>query len=354
MTTQINEDRLISYIERLLPIHAPSGFEGEADILVNELVAGMGDSIRQDASGNIIVHIKGRQSSAPIAVISHKDEISMIVKKVESDGRLRVVPVGGLHPWAIGESPVEVLSKEGPLGGVLSIGAKHVSSASPAGKLKDGAPLTWEEMWIDCKRSPDELAKLGVGTGTRVCIARHRKHLWSIGDYLCGDNLDCRAGLAALFEVGHQLMETPPAQDVYLIASESEEIGGQGAAYALANLPVDTAIAVDIAPAAEEYGTHNSGDPIVIEKDGRGVYHAATNRHLKTLAHAEGFGVQSAVVTSYASDSSISRAYGHVARAVLIGYPGDNTHGYEICSRAGIVHTAQLLLAYLRNPLPEA
>jgi len=60
------------------------------------------------------------------------------------------------------------------------------------------------------------------------------------------------------------------------------------------------------------------------------------------------------VVTSYASDSSISRAYGHVARAVLIGYPGDNTHGYEICSRAGIVHTAQLLLSYLRNPLPEA
>jgi putative aminopeptidase FrvX len=351
MTPSIDEKRLISYVERLLPIHAPSGFEGEADTAVCDIMRTFNDAVWQDASGNIIAHIKGRKNDAPIAVISHKDEISMIVKRVEKDGRLRVVPVGGLHPWAIGETPVELLADKETVPGVLSIGAKHVSQASPAGKLKEGAPLTWEDMWVDCKQSASELAELGIRAGTRVCIARHRKNLWQIGSFLCGYNLDCRAGLAALFEVGHQLVETPPAQDVYIIASESEEIGGQGAAYALAHLPVDTAIAVDIAPAAAEYGTENSANPILIEKDGRGVYHAATNRKLETLARAGGFDVQKAVVTSYASDSSISRAYGHVARAALIGYPGDNTHGYEICSRDGIVNTTRLLLAYLLNPV---
>ena len=135
-----------------------------------------------------------------------------------------------------------------------------------------------------------------------------RKNLWQIGSFLCGYNLDCRAGLAALFG-GPPAGRNAPAQDVYIIASESEEIGGQGAAYALAHLPVDTAIAVDIAPAAAEYGTENSANPILIEKDGRGVYHAATNRQLETLARAGGFDVQKAVVTSYASDSSISREH---------------------------------------------
>ncbi len=351
MALQIDENRLLSHIERLLPIHAPSGYEAEADALVQDLIGGLGERTWQDAAGNIIIHIKGRQSNAPIAVISHKDEISMIVKRVEEDGRLRVVPVGGLHPWAIGETPVEVLGDD-LVPGVLSIGAKHVSNASPAGKLKEGAGLVWEDMWVECKLSVGQLAERGVRVGTRVCIARHRKNLWHMEDYLCGYNLDCRAGLAALFEVAQQLADNQPAQDVYVVASESEEIGGQGAAYALANLPVDTAVAVDIAPAAEEYGTRNSGDPILIEKDARGVYHAATNRHLEALAIAEGFNVQKAVVTSYASDSSIARASGIVARAALIGYPGDNTHGYEICSREGIVNTTRLLLAYVLNPMP--
>ena len=207
-------------------------------------------------------------------------------------------------------------------------------------------------MWIETKLAANELNERGVRAGTRVVIARHRKNLWQMGDYLCGYNLDCRAGLAAVFEVGMQLAENKPAQDVYLVASSSEEIGGQGATYALGKLPVDTAIAVDIAPAASEYGTTNSSDPILIEKDARGVYHEETNQHLESLAQKEGFNVQKAVVTSYASDSSIARANGLVGRSALIGYPGDNTHGYEICAREGVLNTARLLLDYLLEPAP--
>ena len=98
MTPSIDEKRLISYVNRLLPIHAPSGFEGEADTAVCDIMRTFNDAVWQDASGNIIAHIKGRKNDAPIAVISHKDEISMIVKRVEKDGRLRVVPVGRPPP----------------------------------------------------------------------------------------------------------------------------------------------------------------------------------------------------------------------------------------------------------------
>jgi putative aminopeptidase FrvX len=350
MPASIDSNRLLNYIECLLPIHAPSGSEQEADTLMRELLGDLGDSTWQDSAGNIIVHIHGQRSDAPIAAIAHKDEISLMVKRVEEDGRLRVTPVGGLHPWAIGETPVEIMARDALLPGVLSIGAKHVSRESPAGMLKEGSSLTWENMWIETKQSAQQLGELGVRAGTRVVIARHLKNLWHMGDYLCGYNLDCRAGLAAMLEAGMQLAENKPAQDVYLVASSSEEIGGQGATYALGKLPVDTAIAIDIAPAAIEYGTKNSDEPILIEKDARGVYHELTNQHLESLAQKHGFGVQKAVVTSYASDSSIARANGLVARSALIGYPGDNTHGYEICAREGVFNTARLLLAYLLEP----
>ena len=86
MTPSIDEKRLLSYVERLLPLHAPSGFEGEADTIVCDIVSTFNDTVQQDASGNIIIHIKGRQNDNPIAVISHKDEISMMVKRVEKNG----------------------------------------------------------------------------------------------------------------------------------------------------------------------------------------------------------------------------------------------------------------------------
>ena len=349
----IDAKRLYGFVEQLLAAHAPSGAESAMDALVNELAAPIGDAVWQDAADNIIIHIKGHSHDQPVAAVAHKDEIALIVKRIESDGKIRVQPLGGLHPWALGESPVEIMTRDGLCPGVLSTGAKHVSTESPAGQLKDGQPLKWEQMWIETRLAAEELAQRGIRAGTRVVIAGKHKTLWRLGDCVCGYNLDCRAGLAAMLEVGLHLRETRPAQDVYLVASSSEEIGGHGAIYALGRLPVDAAVAVDIAPAAAEYGTTNSGAPIIGVRDSRGLYDARIIERFDALATAGGFGIQTAVLTSYSSDSSIAKTSGAIARAALIGYPGDNTHGYEICAWDGIVNTARLLLAYLENPVVD-
>jgi putative aminopeptidase FrvX len=346
----IDPKRLYITLDTLLSAHAPSGAEAGMDVLVHEFAAPIGDSVWQDSADNIIIHIKGQSDQQPVAALSHKDEIALIVKRIDPDGKIRIRPLGGLHPWALGESPVELLARDGLCPGVLSIGPKHVSEESPAGPLKTGRPITWEHMWIETRLTAEELAERGIRAGTRAVIARMHKMLWRLGDSVCGYNLDCRAGLAAIFEAGICLRENRPAQDVYLIASGSEEIGGHGATYALAQLPVETAVAVDIAPAAVEYGTVNSGDPIIGVRDSRGLYDGRIVDRFDELAAQCGFGIQTAVLTSYSSDSTIAKTSGSVGRAALIGYPGDNTHGYEICSWDGIVNTAQLLLAYLQDP----
>ncbi|MFH1569368.1 MAG: M20/M25/M40 family metallo-hydrolase [Gemmatimonadota bacterium] len=353
MTIDVDRQRLLDSLDPLLLAHAPPGGEGEVNRVLRSLLGSGGDALREDRAGNLVIHVPGRSSDAPIAVAAHQDEIAMIIKRVEENGRLRVQPLGGLHPWAIGESPVEVLTGQGSLRGVLSIGAKHVSRESPAGAIKEGEALTWEKMWVETKLDAKELAAAGVRVGRRVVIARERKASWRLGGdrFVCGYNLDCRGGLAILVEVARQLAAEPPARDVYLVASSEEEIGGQGALYTAAQLPADTLIAVDVAPVAEEYQTRNTGDPVLLCRDSQGVYHQGIIDRLAALSGGLGFGVQLAVVTSYGSDASIARARGAVARSALLGYPGDNTHGYEICSIDGLVNTARLLLAYLREPL---
>ena len=91
----------------------------------------------------------------------------------------------------------------------------------------------------------------------------------------------------------------------------------------------------------------NSADPVLLCKDRVGVYHQGTVDHLARLTTDLGFDAQFAVITSYGSDASIAHASGAIARAALLGYPGDNTHGFEICNIDGMVNTARLLLAYL-------
>jgi len=347
----LHRERMYRCLDQLLRAHAPSGAEAEVDQLVLEQMRGVGDAVWQDPADNIIIHMRGRSADAPIAVTAHKDEISMVVKRVEEDGRLRVRNVGGLHPWAIGEIPVEIMGREGLIPGVLSIGSKHVSTESPAGQLKEGRGLSWELMWVETKLGPEQLQKAGVRAGTKVVIARPFKAPWPLGEYLCGYNLDCRGGLAALLEAAHQLRAEPPAQDVYLVASSEEEIGAHGATYALAQLPCHTVIALDVVPVAQEYQVRNSAEPVLGCQDSSGIYHQRINQQLERLAGELGFGVQTAVLTSYGSDATFAKSRGAAARAALIGYPGDNTHGYEICHLEALYNTARLLLAYFYHPL---
>ncbi len=351
MDVRIDRSRLLKLLEKLLMAHAPPGAEGEVDAIVMDEVRALAASVWQDAAESIVVHIKGRGDGAPVAVTAHKDEIALMVKRVQDDGRLRVRPLGGLHPWAMGEGPVDVLTEDEPVTGILSVGSKHVSDESPAGPLKTGKAIKWETFWIETKRSVGELRELGVHRGSKAVLARSRKPPVFLGDFICGYNLDCRAGLAVLLEAARQLAETPPPRDVYLVASSEEELGAQGAAFSIGQLPAQTAIALDIAPVAEEYQIENCGNPVLLWGDASGVYHERTLRHLDGLATRMGFETQPAVVTSYGSDASIAKRIGSAGRAACIAYPGENTHGYEICSMEGILNSARLLMAYLRHPL---
>ena len=350
MDIQIDRTHLLALLEKLMLAHAPPGAEGEVDDIVLESARPFADSVLQDASESIRIHIKGRVAGAPIAVTAHKDEIALIVKRVDADGRLRVRPLGGLHPWAIGEGPVDILGHEGPVPGILSYGSKHVSAESPAGKLKQGNTPSWEIPWVETKLTPEALLERGVHVGTRVVVARSRKPPMMLGDCICGYNLDCRAGLAILLEAAGQLSENPPPQDVYLIASSEEEVGAFGASYSVGQVPAETVVALEIAPVAEEYQTRNCGDPVLLYRDAHGLYHERSLRHIEALAGELDIGIQRAVVTSFGSDASIAKKVGAAGRAICLCYPCDNTHGYEICSIDGIVNAARLLLAYLHSP----
>ncbi len=346
---------MIQLLQKLINARGPCGQENELIALLQEELSGVVDSCWVDPANNLIGKIIGTsKEKPPIKLIAHMDELSMIVKRVNDDGTLRVNPLGGILPAAFGQGPVEILGDSQILGGVLSFGSLHTSIESPTPhKLMPeeerglGRAPQWEDVYVITRKSAQELKSLGVHAGSLVVIAQQRRALFCFEDCIGSYFLDNRAALVCCLLALKQLKKPP--QDIYFIASSMEELGGIGASYAARTLPGDLALAVDVGPVAQEYGTELSCDPIVVYQDASTLYDLATNRRLLSLATARGIPVQTAIFTNYSSDASLAQLRGQTAKAALLAIPVANTHGFEVMHKESLPSLANLLAEFLQQ-----
>jgi len=344
----MDRPQLLHLIETLVLCHAPSGNESEVDRVLEREFRDRCEQVWQDPAGNVVAFLPGKSSDQPVGITGHKDEIGMIVKRIDPEGRLSVRPVGGAHPWVYGEGVVDVLGDHEVVSGILSFGTRHTSAESRHFIFRD-TPVSWELAWIETKRTLTELAAAGVHVGSKAVVGRHRKQPFQWGDYLCGYGLDGKVAAAILVYLLEELRPTKPARDTYLIATSSEEVGIIGAAYFTQRTPLHTLIAIEVGPVAAEYQTVNCAHPILFYQDAMTVYHEGTNQALTEAAGRAEISVQPICAAGFASDASSVHRYGHAPQCACVGYPTENTHGYEICHLGGIENTARWLAEYLRG-----
>lgn len=338
----------LNLIQKLVSAHSPSGHEAEVDVVLQEEFRKRCEAVSQDASGNIIAHLPGRQPGRPIGITGHKDEIGMIVKRIDPSGRLSVRNIGGAQPWVYGEGVVDVLGDHGIVSGILSFGTRHVSEESPHYTFRT-APVTWEGVWIETKLSLPQLEEQGVHIGSKAVIGRPQKQTFCLGPYLASYGLDGKVAAAILVYLLEEFQEEPPARDTYLIATGQEEIGIQGAAFFARTHSLETLIAIEVGPVANEYQTVNDHRPILLYQDSTFLYSEGLLRDLVAAGQRLGIATQPACISNFGSDASVVYRYGCVPQAACIGYPTENTHGFEIAHIEGMENTAKLLAEYLRH-----
>jgi putative aminopeptidase FrvX len=342
----VERDDVARLLSELAEIRCPSGREAEIDAWLEARLPGL----ESDGAGNRILRLAGPAAAPRVALTAHKDEIGAMVKRVEADGRLRLVPVGDAHPWIWGEGPVDLLADGGDVSGVLSFGSRHVSRESPQREAIDGAaPVRWADTWVDTKRTAEELATAGVRPGTRVVLAGSRRtpvRLGADGAHLACPALDDKVALAVLVLLAGRL--APTRVQVDLVFSAREEVGCQGVAYYAARTAVDDLVAVEVAPTAAEYGLPGpTPDPILIEADARGPLDHALGAELAGAARRSGLEPRHVVVDRYGSDASNSLVRGHAGRAACLCAATDNTHGCEIVHLDAVPNLVATLEAWL-------
>lgn len=337
-------DRLFATIEELVLCHSPSGVETEVDRWLENRFGQLGLEAWQDSAGNFVARIPGRDRGRAIAITAHKDEIGMMVKAVEPNGRIAVRRLGGAFPWVYGEGVVDLLGDRETVSGILSFGSRHISHESPQKAQQEDKPVRWEDAWVETKRSPEDLAAAGIRPGTRAVVGKHRKRPFRLQDYIASYTLDNKASIAILLALA-EILETP-AVDLYLVASAKEEVGALGALFFSQRQRLDALIALEIIPLAPEYTIEGGSVPVVLAQDGYGIYDEDLTRQIRQAAEQMALPLQIATISGFGSDGSIAMKFGHVARAACLGFPTDNTHGYEIAHLGAIAHCARILKGF--------
>jgi len=345
-------------LQELLWAYGPCGQEQAVREICRRELEPHVDEVWIDPAGNLIGLIRAdhRGDDGPATrVMAHLDELSMLVKRVESDGTVHLTPLGTMYPGNFGLGPVVLLGDRQTVCGVLTLGSEHTTKESL--RIWETKPdqgdksLDWMHVYVFTGHTPEELTDAGVQPGTRVCIDRSKRTLVDIGDgYLGSYFLDDRAPVTALLETARVLHDRRPAHDVYLVFTTSEEIGGVGGSYAGRILPGDLTIALEVGPTEAEYATSVRGGPIVGYSDEQCVYDKDVADALMGIGLDLGLSPQAAVLGAFESDASHAKSTGLTPRAGLLCVPTLSTHGYEVIARQAIPNMAQLLTEFLVRP----
>lgn len=220
-------------LKQLTQMWGVAGFEKEIAGFIEKEAAPYADEITTDAVGNLIVLKKGSggKQSKKIMFAAHMDEIGFMVKKIESDGRLRVCNLG--WNWTGSAYNGRVRFQNGVIG---VVGCQ--------GTIEEAANKA-EKLYIDIGATSKEDAQKYVNIGD--ACGYMGEYLSLENDRICSKSLDNRIGCYQLLEALKENKGGP--NDIYYVFCVQEELGCRGSKPAAERIRPDIGVAVDISPA---------------------------------------------------------------------------------------------------------
>lgn len=222
------------------------GFESAIrDRIISE-IAPLVDAVEIDNIGNVIALKKGKDSSKSIMTAAHMDEIGFIVRHIDEQGFLRILPLGGFDPKTLTAQRVIVHGTRDLPG---CMGAKPIHVMSPEERAKMPAVT---DFFIDLGMPKEEVEKY-VSPGDAVTRERE---LVEMGECVNVKSLDNRGGCFILIEALRAMKASgeKPAYDLYAVFSVQEEVGCRGAQVGALKIQPDFAFALDVTIAFDTPG----------------------------------------------------------------------------------------------------
>lgn len=337
-------DFILERLKELLAIDSPSGMNRAVIQYLTAQYRALGYEPVETRKGGLLIDLGGEGD--PLMLSGHVDTLGAMVAEVKANGRLRVVPVGGLRVENTESENVRVYLRDGR---VLD-GTFQLSNPSTHVNLTyDTDKHTFEKMEVvldERTSSREETLALGIENGEYVCFDPRTKITAS--GYIKSRFLDDKLSVAILLGYAKSLKDrgiTMPRK-VYQHFTVYEEVGHGGAG----SIPADVTefLAVDMGCVGDGL-TCTEHEVSICAKDNSGPYSQVMTNKLIALAKAKGLGYAVDIYPRYSSDASAAMRAGNDARHGLIGSGVYASHGYERAHVDGVKNTLALLQAYVEG-----
>jgi putative aminopeptidase FrvX len=255
------------FLHALLTATGPSGNETDAARVWRDGCAGWAAEVQADHVGSSLARVPGTAGGPTLAIVGHIDEIGLIVSHIDDEGYLRFGQVGGWDPTQLIGQRVRLLTREGPVTGVVGRKPIHL--------LKDddrkSVPET-KSLHIDIGAKDGDEARKMVRIGDVAVIDVEPVQMPN--ERLVSRALDDRVGCFVAAEAARLVAERGGAPgDVVALAVAQEETTFAGSRTSTFALEPDVAIAVDVTFATDQPGIelgemtkHPLGSGAVIER----------------------------------------------------------------------------------------
>ncbi|MEG1016431.1 MAG: M42 family peptidase [Oscillospiraceae bacterium] len=235
----------------LSALHGISSREEDVISYMEKAFQDLGGKVKVDSIGNVICHFaSGKPDAARLLIFAHTDEIGFIVRKVEEDGFLRLMRVGGVTINVLPGAAVDLLGKNGVIRGVVGVKSHHVMTAEDKQYVPEA-----DSLYVDIgAASLEEANRMGVFTGCFATFASEKA--FKLGEnLLCGKAMDDRSCCAVLIESAKEISKLAAKNllewDVYYVACVQEDFNVRGIMPAVNDIRPNASIGMDICIAAD-------------------------------------------------------------------------------------------------------
>ena len=334
-------------LKRLTETAGISGREERVRALISEQIAKFNLQGTTDAMGNLVAYKTGK--GPRVALVAHMDEVGFMVSKIDRQGFVRVMPVGGVESQVFCAQKV-IVHGDRDLPGVVGSVPPHLRKKR-GNSAKEALPIA--EGFIDLGLPPKEV-HASVSVGDPVTFATRS---WENKTSFFGKALDDRLGLFVMIKALEQVNDIDC--NLALIASTQEEYGLRGVGPALFKTKPDIALILEGTVASDTPGlklppnvnpTEQGKGPEIRLSDKRMLADRRLADFLVKMAKEKGLVHQLVVKNTGATDAAAGQL---IAEGVVVGavsVPTRYIHApISMALKADITQTVNLVQTFLEN-----
>lgn len=328
----------------LLAIDSPTGYTHEAAEWVMNKFHDLGFEVSKAIKGGIIIDFGGKDCQDGILLEAHADTLGAMVAEVKSDGRLRMLPLGGMNANNAEAENCRIVTK---FDGIFEGTVQLIDASVHVNGEYDETTRKWSKMEVvldEVVKTKDDVLKLGIQVGDVVCF-EPRTRITSKG-YIKSRFLDDKLSVGILLGYGKYLKDEKitPDRRVYGHVTVYEEVGHGGCG----SVPqgVTEAISIDMGCIGQGL-TCDERTVSICAKDSGGPYSYDVVKGLIEAAKKVGANYAVDLYPHYGSDVEATLRAGYDIKHGLIGPGVYASHGYERSHKDGVENTFKLLKGYL-------